>query len=146
MSRGTREYVTISSVPSGAKIIIDEQPCGETPNIVQLTRKHQHHILLVKEGYEPEQYLLKPQANLILAANLGYMATGAAVGVGTGLIFFGGTGPWSLPFILAFTGVGAAVGAAVAVGGVGVDLISGGGYSLSSNQVEATLTKGTLSP
>ncbi len=142
VSRGTRENVVINSVPSGATIIVDEQYCGETPQIVSLTRKHQHYITLAKEGYQPEHYLLKPKADGGLIGNLGYLGGGTVFGLGVGAVICviaGGAGGYAAPILLFCSGAGAAIGAVMTAGGTGVDLISGGGYALSSDQVQAQL-------
>jgi hypothetical protein len=50
---GTSQKIPVTSNPSGAKISVDGIEIGYTPMELKLKRKHDHHILIEKQGYNP---------------------------------------------------------------------------------------------
>ena len=50
---GTRQDVGITSVPTGAAVIIDNVQSGNTPLIAKLTRKDNHFVRITLPGYQP---------------------------------------------------------------------------------------------
>jgi hypothetical protein len=57
---GTRQDVSITSVPSGAAVTINGQDKGKTPVAVELPRKDKHLLKLELPGYLAfEQYLVR---------------------------------------------------------------------------------------
>lgn len=51
--QGTTQSVGISSTPSGAKVIVDNQEKGKTPIVVELKRKDNHFVKIEMDGYLP---------------------------------------------------------------------------------------------
>lgn len=50
---GTSQEISISSVPSGAEVIVNGQTHGLTPVVADLKRKDQHLIQIQLDGYQP---------------------------------------------------------------------------------------------
>jgi len=50
---GTSQSVGFSSKPTGASVTVDSQPKGNTPLIVNLSRKDNHVVQINLEGYQP---------------------------------------------------------------------------------------------
>jgi uncharacterized protein YceK len=50
---GTSQQIGVSSSPTGASVIIDNEPKGKTPITVDLSRKDNHMIRVEMEDYEP---------------------------------------------------------------------------------------------
>ena len=50
---GTKQQVSISSTPTGARVTIDSAEAGQTPIVVELRRKDRHAIQVDLEGYQP---------------------------------------------------------------------------------------------
>lgn len=96
---GTKQKIGISSQPSHAAVWVDNYYMGETPVIVQMTRKDNHFVRIELEGYLPFEA----------------MFTRDVSGWAFGNIIFGG-------FI-----------------GIAVDVITGGIYKLSPEQVQAQM-------
>ncbi len=55
---GTHQDVGITSIPTGAKVIIDNREFGETPLIAKLSRKDNHTVRIELEGYLPYEAVL----------------------------------------------------------------------------------------
>ncbi len=51
--QGTTQSIGISSVPTGAKVSVDNSEKGKTPIVVNLTRKDNHFVKIEMEGYLP---------------------------------------------------------------------------------------------
>lgn len=137
--RGTMQDIAISSNPDNAEVYVDDQFCGYTPQVVSISKKHSHHVLLYKPGFQEEHYFLNPSYSPMLAGNLIFPAAGAGIGAIVGLCLAHGTGPYVGVAMLICAGFGAIVGTGVAAGGIGFDLISGGGYKLNENQINPLL-------
>lgn len=58
---GTRQSVGISSNPSCAQIWVNHQYVGQTPMIVDLTRKDNHFVTLALDGYQPYEIVFTRQ-------------------------------------------------------------------------------------
>lgn len=50
---GTRQSIGISSNPGNASIWVDRVYVGNTPLIVDMTRKDNHYVVIDLEGYQP---------------------------------------------------------------------------------------------
>lgn len=137
--RGTMQDIAISSYPDNAEVYVDDQFCGYTPQVVSVSRKYSHHVLLYKPGFQEEHYYLNPSYNPMLAGNLVFSAAGAGIGALVGLSIAHGTGPFVGVAMLVCAGFGAVVGTGIAAGGIGFDLISGAGYKLNENQINTLL-------
>ena len=70
MIHGTRQNVGISSNPSGAKVTIDGQTFGNTPLIVELSRKDNHIIKIELEGYLPYETTLRRKVSAWVVGNI----------------------------------------------------------------------------
>lgn len=123
--QGKTQQVSIQSAPPGATVLIDGKIAGLTPMAVNLTRKHNHTVSLVKEGCEEQKFILKSQPSLVLASNL--------VPAALGTVCFAAASV----FCMAVPPAGAFVAAGVITGGTcaGYDLLSGGGYTLSNQNL-----------
>lgn len=49
---GTRQDVGVSSTPTGAQVVVDNMPLGQTPVVAKLTRKDNHVIRITMPGYQ----------------------------------------------------------------------------------------------
>lgn len=49
---GTRQDVGVSSSPTGAQVVVDNMPLGQTPVVAKLTRKDHHVIRITMPGYQ----------------------------------------------------------------------------------------------
>jgi hypothetical protein len=49
---GTRQDVGISSTPTGAQVVVDNMPVGQTPVVAKLTRKDNHVVRITMPGYQ----------------------------------------------------------------------------------------------
>jgi PEGA domain len=139
LTRGTKQEVLVTSNPAGASIEIDGYDCGQTPQTFLLARKSDHQILVSNE-HEAQSFILKSQISPYSTINLTAPLVGAGVGAGAGLIATGGSlsGLEAMAPIL-FGVAGLAVGAAIALTGVGTDLFSGSAYTLDYSRVHADL-------
>lgn len=59
MNRGGKQWVTITTTPTGATATIDGFTTVETPTQIKLQRKKDHIIVFEKEGYEQKQVLIE---------------------------------------------------------------------------------------
>ncbi len=55
---GTRQSVGISSYPTNAEVWVDNKYVGQSPTIVQLSRKDHHLVRIQMEGYQPYEVAL----------------------------------------------------------------------------------------
>ncbi len=115
--------VTVTAQQSNAEVFIDGYACGTTPLLVDLDKTCNHRIIVTKPGYQAQQVYLKSSHTLWWASNLMIPIAGAAVGTGIGLAYYGSAG-YIVPFCLAGTGIGAAVGLGLGIFGVAADLCS----------------------
>jgi len=51
----TTQEIGISSIPSGAEVLIDGEVNGSTPGFIAVERSKDHHIIFRKEGYKDER-------------------------------------------------------------------------------------------
>lgn len=138
MSRGTMQDVKITSSPAEATIFVDQISCGQTPQIVAMSRKYSHHVVLIKEGYQMENYFINPECSgPRLAGNLAYIGVGTCVGAAISIPFISASMGMALP---CFAILGGLAGAVISLGGVTVDITSGCGYQLDTQHVHFPLT------
>lgn len=135
------EKINVTSNPPQAAITVDGYPCGMTPQIVQVDSRQSHLVLLEKEGYRPQQYVVRSriQGNK-LASNLAFPILGGGIGAGAGLLATTGavTGPAGAIVALGAIG-GVLVGTAVGAIGTGADLGSGYARGLDTKHIHAQL-------
>lgn len=55
---GTTQKVGIASQPTGAHVMVDNQPRGVTPLFVELKRKDTHIVRVEMEGYKPYEAVI----------------------------------------------------------------------------------------
>ena len=53
IGRGTYQKIPVTSNPSGAKVIVEEEEMGYTPLNLTLKRKKGHIIRIERQGYNP---------------------------------------------------------------------------------------------
>ena len=66
---GKHQDVGISSYPTGATILVDNQPVGSTPTVVPLSRKDNHTIRIELKGFEPHEIVLTKSVSGWMAGN-----------------------------------------------------------------------------
>jgi len=68
---GTRQNIAVSSVPSGAEVIVKGVHMGTTPAVIELKRNESNIILrFEKEGYEPVEVALNRSVDGWIAGNI----------------------------------------------------------------------------
>lgn len=85
---GTRQSIGISSNPTNAQIWVDNQYVGQSPLIVEMTRKHNHFIRLELQGYQPYEVTFTRQMSAWVFGNVVFGGIiGLAVDAITGGIY-----------------------------------------------------------
>jgi hypothetical protein len=64
------QNVKITSNPTGAAVLVDGQPMGETPASVKLCRKTEHHVEVAYPDCEPTQVTITRRLNPWLFGNI----------------------------------------------------------------------------
>lgn len=77
--QGTKQGISINSNPTGASIMVDGEPMGTTPAVLQLARKKEHVVRLDLEGYQPFEMALTKTTSGWVWGNLVF---GGLVGLG----------------------------------------------------------------
>ncbi|MGB2770647.1 MAG: PEGA domain-containing protein [Candidatus Zixiibacteriota bacterium] len=68
---GTRQKISVNSVPSGAKVVVKDVQMATTPAVIELKRKESNIVLrFEKEGYEPVEMALKRSVDGWIAGNI----------------------------------------------------------------------------
>ena len=75
---GRDQHVKVTSNPPGAAVLVDGEPRGVTPTVVQLNRKTEHAVTISNPGYEPAQVTLERHINPWVFGNI---LVGGLVGV-----------------------------------------------------------------
>ena len=76
---GFSQEINVSSIPSGAAVLIDNHYKGNTPVLVLLKRRDVHQILVKKDGYLPYEVSTKRDlshwiyGNLIFGGTVGFL-------------------------------------------------------------------------
>lgn len=60
---GTRQSIGIASNPSHASIWVDSNYMGQTPLIVEMSRKNNHFVRIELEGYQPYEATFSKQVS-----------------------------------------------------------------------------------
>lgn len=129
ITRGPSQKIPVTSVPVGARVLVDGKDMGTTPLTLKLKRKNPGNILIEKEGYNPHQIIIEPRLrfNPALVANFAVVPLLVAQEGSScerGLLLFFGTLAAGFFF--------------------GMDLVLstaiGGGYTLSPTTVDIVLT------
>jgi hypothetical protein len=90
MNRGRKQWVTVTSTPTGATATIDGVTTIQTPGQAKLKRGKDHVIVIEKEGYETSQTVLDHELSGWVFGNLVF---GGLVGLA---IDFGAGGAYKL--------------------------------------------------
>lgn len=77
--QGTTQKIPVSSVPSGAKVTVDESTGFTTPTVLELSRKEHHTLQFSLEGHHPEFMKLE---SVTSAAVMGNILAGGLIGWG----------------------------------------------------------------
>jgi len=144
--QGTSQKIPVTSVPIGARVLVDGKDMGTTPLTLKLGKKKPRVIRIEKEGYHPHEIRIarkKPSGfSLTVIGN-------AAVGVPFGLVL--GAKNWRVSedsdfwsdfweaigqALLHYTLIATAVALPLSL----VDYITGAAYSLSPKSLEVVLT------
>ena len=83
---GTRQEVTINSVPSGARVYIDGSSRGRTPVIVNLKRRKRHTVNIELEGYLSQNTAMTRGHNGWTFGNM-FFLFGFLIDVATGAMY-----------------------------------------------------------
>ena len=67
---GTTQGIPISSEPSEADVLVDGQPYGTTPTVVEMKRKSDHVVRVEKEGYQAEEMVVMHVVSGAVAGNI----------------------------------------------------------------------------
>lgn len=113
--------ISVTAQQSDTEIYIDGYACGTTPLLVELDKTCDHTIIASKPGFQEQEICLRSKRTLRSTSNLITPIAGAAVGTGVGLIIYGTSG-YILPFFLAGTVIGGAIGLGLGVAGTATDL------------------------
>jgi len=76
---GTTQNIPVSSVPTGAKVTVDQSTAYTTPTVLDLPRKENHTIQVSLEGYNTEVITLQ---SVISGAVMGNLLLGGLIGWG----------------------------------------------------------------
>jgi hypothetical protein len=80
---GEDQAVRFASNPRGATVYVDDNPVGQTPVSVRLTRKDDHHIRIEHAGYKPYERTITSGFNEWI---LGNIFIGGLVGLSVDLL------------------------------------------------------------
>lgn len=134
------EKVNIQSNPVGAHITIDGYSCGVTPAEVELDSRYSHSVVVEKEYFPTQKYILKSKQSMKkMVSNLLFPIGGGAVGFGVGLACASSLAPFEEVLIVLSTAGGIAVGSFLGVVSTGVDLYSGATRTLSDHEINVDL-------
>ena len=61
--KGTGQGMSITSRPSGAEVLVDNESKGITPVSAKLRRKENHTVVIRLDGYEPYETVLTRQTS-----------------------------------------------------------------------------------
>ncbi len=67
---GTKQSVSISSTPSNAVVMIDGQEKGNTPLLIDLSRKDHHTVKITLDGFLPYETRLVRKVDGWIAGNI----------------------------------------------------------------------------
>jgi len=76
---GTTQNIPVSSVPTGAKVTVDQSTAYTTPTVLDLPRKENHTLQISHEGYHTEVMQLQ---SVISGAVMGNLLLGGLIGWG----------------------------------------------------------------
>ncbi len=68
--QGTTQRVPVSSVPSGARLTVNESTAYTTPTVLELSRKEHHTLQFSLEGYQPEVIKLESVTSGVVMGNI----------------------------------------------------------------------------
>jgi hypothetical protein len=79
MTKGTTQSIAINSSPSGATVIIDGMPMGQTPLTISLARSSNHSGVLSLAGYDDAAFTITRK---FTNTTFGNILFGGLIGVG----------------------------------------------------------------
>ncbi len=85
---GSREEISFSSEPDGAKVVVNGHDKGTTPLKITLKKSKEHKIEFVKEGYEKKSF------KLTYSLGAGWLILDILAGL-IGIIVDAATGNWN---------------------------------------------------
>lgn len=78
---GTKQNVGISSNPSNAQVWVDQAFVGNTPMIVEMSRKDNHFVRIELPGYQPFEATFTRQMSGWVFGNVVFFGVGAVIGL-----------------------------------------------------------------
>ncbi len=78
---GTKQEVGISSVPSSAKVVIDNRTFGNTPLVANLSRRKNHTVKILLDGYLPYELVLTQKVSGWIWGNIVFGVFGGLIGL-----------------------------------------------------------------
>lgn len=88
LTSSTVQSININSNPSGAKVYIDGEDRGTTPQKVDLKRKENHVVKIELAGYQPHEIKLTKKVNGWVWGNIIFGGLiGLAIDAGTGAMY-----------------------------------------------------------
>lgn len=85
---GSTQDIAVSSQPSGATVMVDNERLGETPVTAEMDRGSEHTIELELEGYEPYEIQVTKNVSGWVAGNIVFGGLiGLAVDAATGGLY-----------------------------------------------------------
>jgi len=140
--RGTSQKIPVTSVPSGAKIIVDGEEMGYAPLELKLKKKKSHIIRVEKQGYNPLEIRIARKASpgLSILVNMIWGGVGLFGGAIAAFPFYLLSSDEDKGPALAYVCM---IGGAILgwLGAIIKDFKSGANYTLSPEVVNFTLTK-----
>ena len=140
IGRGTYQKIPVTSNPSGAKVIVEEEEMGYTPLNLTLKRKKGHIIRIERQGYNPV-VINTTRATSFSSVVMMSVIGNALLSIGTAL----------LGLYISYSLRVEEAGEGYVMGGIGliagfigplvIDINSGANYNLSPQELNVILTK-----
>lgn len=139
IGRGTYQKIPVTSNPSGAKVIVEEEEMGYTPLNLTLKRKKGHIIRIERQGYNP--VVINTTRATSSSGVMMLVYGNALLSIGTALLGLYISYPLGLDeseeqYVMG--GIGLIAGL---IGPLVIDINSGAYYNLSPQELNVILTK-----
>jgi len=86
-AHGTTQRVPISSLPQGARVLVDSVPVGVTPLVATVSRKQAHVVSVVHDSFPPVNVALDRNVSPWVLASLFFYAAPAVVDFADGAAY-----------------------------------------------------------
>lgn len=86
---GTKQEISVGSIPDGAAVYVDDEESGVTPLTVTLDRRETRAVRIEKPGYEPHRANLSREASAWVIGNIVF---GRPIGLVVGGLIDAGSG------------------------------------------------------